>query len=229
MKDYKLLLKKAGIEANDLSLYEKAFTHASYFHENSESPGDYDRLEFIGDGVLDLVVAHLIYKAFPEKASGPLSKMRSSLVRGPALSKYATEFGFGDFIKISKGELRNSDNKIQQRILEDVFEAFIGAYYLDHGYEKVYQLIEKIFHDDIINYDESNLFDYKSKLQEVVQSDLKGQQVIYEVLIEEGSPQDKHFEIAAKIDGVVLGIGSGSSKKRAEQEAARNALEKRVD
>lgn len=229
MKDFQLLLKKAGIKANDLSLYEKAFTHASYFHENNGSPGDYDRLEFIGDGVLDLVIASLIYKAFPEKASGPLSKMRSSLVRGPALSKYASELGFADYIKISKGELRNSDNKIQDRILEDVFEAFIGAYYLDNGFEKVYRLIENIFHDDIANYNESNLFDYKSKLQEVVQSDLKGQQVFYEVLIEEGSPQDKHFEIAAKIDGVVLGIGSGSSKKRAEQEAARNALEKRVD
>lgn len=228
MKDLKKFLEESGIEFHDISLYEMAFTHASYQHEHYGSCKDYDRLEFVGDGVLDLIIAKLIYEACPTKNSGSLSKMRSSLVRGPALSKYARDFHFEKYIRISNGELRNSDNKIQDRILEDVFEAFIGAYYLDNGYDKVYKMIEKIFMVDIDGYDENTIiFDYKSKLQEIVQGDCKGQ-VVYEVLLEEGNPQNKHFEIAAKIDEVVLGVGNGSSKKRAEQDAAKNALEKRV-
>lgn len=229
MKDFRELLERLQIKAGDMKLYERAFTHASFSHEHPDSNGDYDRLEFIGDGVLDLVIAHLIYERFPDKASGPLSKMRSSLVRGPALSAYAREYGFADYIRISRGELHNSDNKIQDRILEDVFEAFIGAYYLDKGFEAVFELVRRIFWHDIITYDETQLFDYKSRIQEVVQSDVKGQQVVYVVLKDEGTPQNKYFEVACMVDGLVIGVGSGPSKKKAEQAAARNALEKRID
>ena len=212
LKDFHELLDELNIIPHDDRLYAQAFTHASYKNENpSEDIDDYDRLEFIGDGVLDLVIADFVYNKFKDKRSGELSKCRSSLVRGATLASFSRKMHFERYIRLSKGE---SKNPIASRILEDCFEAFIGAYYLDNS-------------SSLDNYEEYETFDYKSRFQEMVQSSSKSE-IKYVTIKESGTAQAKRFEVAVTCDGVILGTGSGSSKKKAEQAAAKNALEKRV-
>ena len=227
VKDFHELLDELNIIPHDDRLYAQAFTHASYKNENpSEDIDDYDRLEFIGDGVLDLVIADFVYNKFKDKRSGELSKCRSSLVRGATLASFSSKMHFERYIRLSKGE---SKNPIASRILEDCFEAFIGAYYLDNSssFDKVKSLVLSFFADALDNYEEYETFDYKSRFQEMVQSSSKSE-IKYVTIKESGTAQAKRFEVAVTCDGVILGTGSGSSKKKAEQAAAKNALEKRV-
>ena len=227
LKDFHELLDELNIIPHDDRLYAQAFTHASYKNENpSEDIDDYDRLEFIGDGVLDLVIADFVYNKFKDKRSGELSKCRSSLVRGATLASFSRKMHFERYIRLSKGE---SKNPIASRILEDCFEAFIGAYYLDNSssFDKVKSLVLSFFADALDNYEEYETFDYKSRFQEMVQSSSKAE-IKYVTIKESGTAQAKRFEVAVTCDGVILGTGSGSSKKKAEQAAAKNALEKRV-
>ena len=202
MKEVKELLEELKIKPLNIDLFESAFTHISYKNEHSNYPySDYDRLEFMGDAVLGFVVARLLFDAHPNKDSGSLTKKRSSLVKGLALSSKAREMNFQNYIKMSGSvDVPHSIN----RILEDVFEAFIGAYYLNFGDEAVFKFIKKIFGEDITS------------------------QIQYVLTSESGTAQDKNFEMSCVLDGIILGMGSGSSKKKAEQDAARNALEKRV-
>ena len=227
VKDFHELLDELNIIPHDDRLYAQAFTHASYKNENpSEDIDDYDRLEFIGDGVLDLVIADFVYNKFKDKRSGELSKCRSSLVRGATLASFSRKMHLERYIRLSKGE---SKNPIASRILEDCFEAFIGAYYLDNSssFDKVKSLVLSFFADALDNYEEYETFDYKSRFQEMVQSSSKSE-IKYVTIKESGTAQAKRFEVAVTCDGVILGTGSGSSKKKAEQAAAKNALEKRV-
>lgn len=219
------ILNQFNIVGKNLELYKIAFTHSSYIHEHSNTV-DYERIEFVGDGVLDLVVADLVYRNYPNLDQGNMTKLRSQIVCGKSLANYAKEYNFGDAIRLGKGEIA-TNGKNSPKILEDVFEAFIGAYYLDSSYDEVYELIKKIMLDDILNFDLELLTDYKSKLQEYVQTDKRGT-VSYHVISESGTSQNKTFEIEAVYEGVVLGKGIGSSKKKAEQDAARDALNKRV-
>lgn len=225
MKSYFSILNKFHIVAKNKALYEAAFTHSSYIHEHNEYE-DYERIEFVGDGVLDLVVADLLFKNFPTLDQGMMTKLRSKIVCGASLARYAEIYNFGECIRLGHGELitggRNS-----HKILEDVFEAFIGACYLDNDYDYVYNLIKQIMLDDILNFDLESVTDYKSKLQEDVQTDRRGT-VVYRVIKEEGNAQNKYFEVEAIYDEIVLGVGRGKSKKSAEQDAAHNALLKRV-
>jgi len=225
-KDVVELLNNLNIQYNDIDLYRSAFTHVSYKNEHSDSLDDYDRLEFVGDGVLDLIIATLIYKRFPSMRSGELSKCRSSLVMGPTLTSFSRKMHFDKYVLLSKGEEREG---VKDKILEDVFEAFIGAYYLDHenNFELTKKLVISFFQDSIENYKILEQFDYKSKLQEIIQASGKGE-ISYIVLSETGTAQDKHFKIEVRANGVSLGVGEGSSKKKAEQQAAKSALEKRV-
>ncbi len=225
MKSFLEILNHFGIIANNKDLFEEAFTHSSYIHEH-ENEKDYERIEFIGDGVLDLVVADLIYKSYPKLDQGMMTKLRAQIVCGKSLANYARKYNFGSCIKLGHGELV-SGGRDSSKILEDVFEAFLGATYLDQGYEYVYNLIKSIMIEDIISFDLELVNDYKSKLQEDVQSDKRGT-VTYKVVNEIGNAQNKIFEVEVLYDDIVLGIGKGSSKKKAEQEAAKNALQKRV-
>lgn len=226
--DFHILLNGLGIHPKDESLYRAAFTHVSFKNENKEDKSDdYDRLEFIGDGVLDLTIADFIYHRFPEMRSGELSKCRASLVRGATLSAFAKKMHFEKYLRVSKGEEKTGEINI--KLLEDCFEAFLGAFYMDNlmDFQKTKALVYSFFQDAIENYENYETFDYKSRLQEIVQADVKAE-IIYVVLKESGSSQEKMFDVEVTCNGISLGTGSGSSKKKAEQEAAKNAIEKRV-
>ena len=216
----KKLLDKLGIKYKDISLYEQAFRHTSYAYENNTT--SYERLEFLGDAIVDLVVSDYLYNSNLYE-EGEMTKLRASYVCENALYEYANDLGFSDYIKVGVGESK-SGGKHKKAILADVFEALMGAIYLDLGYEKVKEVALNI----IVPYIKDNkiiLFnDYKSVLQEDIQTNK--QSLYYELIEESGPAHDKTFKVAVKVDDITYGIGIGSSKKDAEQEAAKEALKK---
>lgn len=224
MQTINQVLKDFGIVTKNIEIYEQAFSHSSFVHEHKNKHIDYERIEFMGDGVLDLVIADLIFRNHPTMPQGSMSKLRSKLVKRESLANYARKYHFGEAILLGNGEKQNGGNDLD-KILEDVFESFIGAVYLDQGFQFVYQIIRKIFIEDILNYSLEELTDYKSKLQEYVQADTR-ETVTYRLVSESGSAQDKEFVMEVLWDGNVWGRGKGSSKKKAEQEAAKDALSK---
>lgn len=224
MPKYFKVLNKFNIKPNHLDIFEHAFSHPSFVNENKGKYVDYERIEFIGDGVLDLIVADLIFKNHENMDQGLMSKLRSHLVRRESLAKYARKYGLGEAVLLGHGEKNNGGNNLD-KILEDVFESFIGAIYLDQGFDAVYKIITKIFLQDVINYSLDDITDYKSRLQEYVQSDTR-ETVIYRTIKETGNSQDKEFTVEVLWDGNVWGVGVGSNKKKAEQNAAKDALSK---
>lgn len=226
MKDIKELLEVFEIKPNNISLYEEAFTHPSFNADAKTKHCDYERLEFLGDSVLDFFVAELAFKAHPELNQGSLTKLRASLVSRNGLSNYARKYQFHEYIRV--GNSFNLELIKADAILENVFESFVGAIYLDQGLRAVKKIIIKVFYRDIQKYDEEDTIDYKSRLQEAIQSEHR-ESVTYEVIKETGPSHDKHFVIKVVFDGITLGIGEGSSKKRAEQMAAKEALSKKAD
>lgn len=228
--DYRDIAKNFNINIHNKQLFIDAFTHSSFSNEKKFNCHDYERIEFVGDGVLDLVIADLIYNIYPNMKQGEMTKLRANLVCSASLSEYALKFGFKEAIRLGHGELQSGGPN--QKILEDVFESFIGATYLDQGFEFTKSLLEKIFIPAIKNYDLDNLTDYKSKLQEDLQSNHRGN-IVYRVISESGSSQDKNFVIEVSMileDGSVLklGRGEGRNKKRAEEQAAKDAISKKA-
>ena len=216
----KKILETLNIKPNNIKLYEQAFIHNSYMYENNLTKS-YETLEFLGDAIVDLVVSDYLYRS-EKYHEGEMTKLRASYVCENALYEYANNLEFGKYIKLGIGEKRNGGNK-KKAILADVFEAFIAAIYLDLGFEKAKEICLNIIVPYIEN-DEILLFnDYKSALQEAVQSDK--QSLTYELIKEDGPSHHKTFEIAVKVDNITYGIGIGTSKKEAEQEAAKKALE----
>lgn len=213
------LIESQGIKPKDMALFEAAFTHASYANEH-RGITDYDRLEFLGDGVLDLVVGDLTYRIHPDFDSGKLSKLRSQIVEGKNLSSLAIAFGFAPFVRFSEGEKKNA--AYHGHIFEDVFESFIGATYLDQGYDFVYKYIAKAMDPFVKGALAAGVPDWKSKLQEEIQAEFKGG-VQYQLVSESGTAQDKTFVVVCKVDDVALGVGKGHNKKQAETEAAKEA------
>lgn len=209
-------LEKWNIKMNDQKLLEKAFTHSSY--SNEFHCDNYERLEFLGDAVLELVTSDYFYRETSFK-EGEMSKIRASFVCEKALATYARNLKMDSYIKVGHGQEKN----INDTIIADVFEAVIGAIYLDQGFQVVKEYIDNI----IIPYIKSNtnfLGDYKSALQEMVQTNKKSLEYI---LTEESGPaHDKKFEVEVKIDGMIYGVGIGKSKKEAEQNAALDAIKK---
>lgn len=217
----KKLFEKLEIEPKNLKLYQLAFSHSSYVHEN-HLKADYERLEFLGDAVLDLVMSDYLYQNLNAK-EGDMTKTRASYVCENACFAYASDLGFSDYIKVGHGE-ELEGGRYKKVILADIFEAFMGAIYLDLGYETVKKTILKV----IVPYieDPKVVFfnDYKSSLQEYIQTEqgtLK-----YDLVKEEGPAHNKQFTIEVSVDGIIYGIGTAHSKKEAEQEAAKSALEK---
>ena len=211
------ILEKLNIHAHDLSLYKRAFTHTSYSNEhNCES---YERLEFLGDAVLELIMSDYLYKE-RHLEEGTMTKMRSSYVCEEACATYSTDLGFKDYILLGSGE-----SEATVPILADVFESFVGATYLDQGFAFTNEFVLKVI-TKYINKGIDFLHDYKSELQELVQTVKKS--VVYEVIDEKGPAHDKTFTCQVKVDDVVMGKGTGNSKKNAEQAAAKVALSKQV-
>lgn len=211
------IFDELGIEFKNKKLLETAFTHSSFSHENEVT--SYERLEFLGDAVLELVMSDYLYKNtnLPE---GLMSKKRSEYVCESALYEYSIELEFNDLIKIGNGV--EQPNKA---VLADVFESVIGVVYLEYGLEKVKELFNKIVVPHIEN--QTMFFgDYKSILQELVQTDKKT--LVYKLSKETGPAHNKIFEVKVFVDGILFGIGKGHSKKEAEQNAAEEAISKQA-
>lgn len=214
------VLEKFGIETSHESLYEKAFTHTSYANEHDKE--SYERLEYLGDAVLELIMSEYLYKN-TEYQEGEMTKLRSHYVCENALYEYSIILGLNEFLLLGKGE-EETGGRNRKAIVADIFEAFMGAIYLDKGLETV----KKFIYLNIIPLVESgeiNFFnDYKSILQEYVQTDKRSLE--YVVVKEEGPAHNKTFEVVVKIDDIIYGRGSAHSKKEAEQEAAKDVLKK---
>ena len=211
------LLDKLNIKPNDEKLYIKALTHTSYSNEHLNE--SYERLEFLGDAVLELVLSDYLYKE-KHLEEGTMTKMRSCYVCEAACCTYAKKVGLDKYILLGSGE-----PEANTTILADVFESFLGAMYLDQGLD----VVKKFVIETVLEYIENKvnfLHDYKSELQEQVQ--MVHKVAVYEIVNEEGPAHDKVFTCQVKVDDIIMGIGSGTSKKAAEQVAAREALKKQI-
>lgn len=214
------ILNKLNIPYNDLTLYEQAFTHTSYANESNTI--SYERLEYLGDAVLELIISEYLYKNSNEP-EGKMTKLRSSYVCENALYEYSCLLGLNEELKLGKGELER-DGKHNKTIVADIFESFTGAVFLDCGFD----VVKKFIYDNIIplieNHSIDFIEDYKSVLQELVQTDRKSLE--YEVIDEAGPAHAKTFKVIVKIDNIIYGEGVAHSKKEAEQLAAKSALKK---
>ena len=215
------LFKKIGITPNNMKLYTAAFSHSSYAHEHNVK-SDYERLEFLGDAVLELVISEYLYKNMEVK-EGDMTKIRASYVCENALCEYSKDLELSNYIKVGHGE-EIDGGRFKKVILADIFESLMGAIYLDLGFDAVKDVILKIIVPYIENKNIIFFNDYKSVLQEFVQTEQKS--IIYELIQEEGPAHNKVFTMHVKIDNIVYGKGSANSKKEAEQEAAKDALNK---
>ena len=213
-----IIFKKLDINPTNMNLYYQAFTHSSYTNENPSYP-NYERLEFLGDAVLEIIISDYLYKEW-HLEEGTMTKMRANYVCEKACATYARDLKFESDVRIGNNE------EINDTIIADIFEAFIGALYLDKGFEftsKLVMSIIKPYIDKNVNF----LIDYKSALQEKIQSVKKS--VTYEVIEETGPAHNKKFTSVVKVDDIILGKGTGNSKKASEQEAAKDALSKEVE
>ena len=209
-------LNKYGIVPNNLRIYEVAMSHSSYANEHKEKK-NYERLEFLGDAVLELVVSEYLYKNF-EEDEGSMTKMRSNYVCEEANYEYMNKLDLIKYIKVGNGEVED----IKKAIIADIFEAFIGAMYLDQGFPKAKEFVLEVITPYILN--RTYFFnDYKSILQEAVQTDRRS--LIYELIDESGPAHAKSFTIVVRIDDVIYGKGTAGSKKEACQLAAKATLE----
>jgi ribonuclease III len=212
-----------AIHFENEKLLKQAFTHSSYVNEHRKKPyEDNERLEFLGDAVLELTVSQFLFKKYPMMSEGELTKLRAAIVCEPSLVTLADELGFGKLILLGKGE-ELTGGRERPALLADVFEAFIGALYLDKGIETVISLLEKVVFPKVNAGAFSHVMDYKSQLQELIQRDGIGI-IEYRVLQEKGPAHNKEFVSRVSLNGEELGIGTGKSKKEAEQNAAQMAI-----
>lgn len=214
------LFKRLNIKPVNLALYDIAFSHSSYVNEHKRKT-DYERLEFLGDAVLELAVTDYLYSKM-DIEEGDMTKIRASYVCENALFAYATDLSLSDYMKIGHGE-ELTGGKQKKAILADIFEALIGAIYLDLGF----QVAKEVTLNIIVPYieDPNIVFfsDYKSALQEAVQTEQRS--LTYELINETGPSHDREFTVVVKIDNITYGSGTAKSKKEAEQEAAKKTLE----
>ena len=215
------LKKKYGINFNNEKLLEDAFTHSSYANEH---PGrkDYEKLEFLGDAVLELAVSDYLYRHFPRLNEGELTRMRSNIVRTEGFSEFAIECGFPEEINLGKGEEKAGARK-RKTLLEDVFEAFNGALFLDQGMPAVQHFLHLTVYPLIAEGDFNASRDYKTELQERLQ--VNGPvKIEYQVISEDESKPS--FKVQLLVNGEKVSEGQGRNKKAAEQQAAHAALDK---
>ena len=212
-------------EFQNLALLEMAFVHRSFVNENRDVSESNERLEFLGDAVLELITTDFLFHKFPGKPEGELTALRSALVKGETLAEVAAELNLGQHLKLSKGEARSGGAE-KPYLLANVFEAVLGAVYLDGGYSKAEAIVTKFLLPKLPHIIEANLqVDAKSEFQELAQAKLAVTPE-YKVLAESGPDHDKTFEMGAFAGKDLLGRGKGSSKQDAEQAAAEAALKK---
>jgi ribonuclease-3 len=218
-----VLMADLGIAFQSPSLLKQAFTHASYRNEHRRPHlEDNERLEFLGDAVLELVVSEYLYRTNTNLPEGELTRLRAAIVCEPSLVRFARRLRFDQYIRLGRGEER-SGGRNRPALLADVFEAFIGALYLDQGLDAVKAFMDRHFFPYLGDY--AHTLDYKTALQEWVQQHV-GKELRYEIVEERGPAHAREFVVQVWIGSEVMGSGTGRSKKEAEQGAAREALTK---
>jgi ribonuclease III len=223
INDHPEIEVKLRYHFNSIDLLEEALRHSSYVNEQTDPElRDNERLEFLGDAVLNLIIGHILMQRNPDLKEGDLSRIRANLVNEAQLARIARSIDLGSFIKLGKGEIQTQGRK-KNSILADTFEALLAAVYLDGGFDASFKIIEANF-SPLLNDEHrtANHHDYKSKLQEIAQVE-QGAMPKYNVIREEGPDHDKIFWIALNVLNIES-RGSGKSKKIAEQDAAKKAL-----
>ena len=219
------LQEKLGITFHNRELLKQAFTHSSYVNEHRiRSFEDNERLEFLGDAVLELTISQYLFKKYPAMSEGDLTKLRAAIVCENSLVNFANELNFGEYVLLGKGE-EMTGGRERPALLADVFEAFIGSLYLDQGFDVVCEFLKEIVYPKINAGAFSHVMDFKSQLQEVIQRDGQGP-LEYQIVQEKGPAHNREFISEVLLNGELLGTGIGRSKKEAEQKAAQKALEK---
>lgn len=216
--------KTIGYQFKDKKLLTQALTHSSYANEKKLGKlGCNERLEFLGDAVLELISSDFLFKKYPGIPEGELTKKRASMVCEPSLAYCARAFGLPDYLRLGKGE-DMTGGRNRDSIVSDATEALLGAIYLDGGYEKANGFVQKFILNDMEH--KQLFYDSKTILQEMVQ-ETSTNPVEYVLVKEEGPDHDKRFQVEVRVDGVVQGSGVGHTKKAAEQAAAYQAIRKR--
>ena len=219
-------LKKKKIACHDRKRMMEAFTHSSYVNEHKKQTHDNERLEFMGDAVLQVWSSEKLFKLEPELSEGKMTTLRAQLVCEEALAEYSRKLKLGRFLRLGIGE-EKAGGRNRDPILADMFEAFLGALYLDQGMAAVDIILEEVLTPMITSPKSELVIDYKTRLQEYVQSDTR-KNVHYELVKMSGPSNQPTFDVIVLLDDIILGKGSGQSKKRAEQMAAKDAFEKMV-
>ena len=215
--------KKLEYDFKNIDYLKTALTHSSYANERKGEVVCNERQEFLGDSVLSIIVSDYIFKNCPDLPEGELTKLRASLVCEKTLAVYARSINLGKYLLLSRGESKNGGRN-RPSILADAFESVIAAIYLDGGIECARKFVLRFVVDDIKNHRTHNFADYKTKLQEIVQKNPE-EKISYVLTGESGPDHDKHFTVEVHLNSNVVGKGGGRSKKEAEQQAAREALE----
>lgn len=222
MKDLKSLEKIINHKFKNNNYLVEALTHSSYANENRNGRESNERMEFLGDSVVSIISAQLLFERFPDTSEGELSKIRSALVCTASLSSFANKISLGDYLYLGKGE-ELSGGRQRPTILENAFEALTAAIYLDGGLEAARAFVLPFLLNALDNHQVS-FKDYKTLLQEVVQQN-HDETLNYVIVGESGPDHDKRFEVEVHLNSNIIGRGIGRSKKQAEQEAAREALQ----
>ena len=223
-KDFRDLQKKLGIKFKNKDLLHQAFIHRSYLNENPGlGLGHNERLEYLGDAVLELIITDYLYKNYPDLAEGEMTSLRAALVNSQMLLRVSDRLGFNDYLYLSKGEAKEI-NRGRQYILANTFESFVGALYLDQGYGSAEKFILKNLIPELKNIIEKKLWrDAKSFFQEAAQERV-GITPTYEVLEASGPDHAKKFTVGVYLEKKLVAKGEGASKNEAQQQAAENAL-----
>ena len=209
--------KNIGYGFKNKDYLKLALTHSSFANESKNATSYNERLEFLGDAVLQLIVSEKLYKENPTMPEGKMSKQRAALVCEDALAGYSKDIALGDFIQLGKGE-ETTGGRTRPSILADAFEAVIGAIFLDGGMEKAKPFVLRF-----VDVAHLSLQDYKTMLQEIIQKN-PGERLSYVIKDETGPDHDKSFVVEVKLNSNIIGTGLGKSKKQAEQAAAKEAL-----
>lgn len=215
------LERRIGYSFKDKGLLRTAMTHSSYANETRQGECN-ERLEFLGDSVLSIVVSEYIYNNFTKKKEGDLTRLRASLVCEPTLAVFARKLGLGEFLLLGKGERRSGGGN-RPSILSDGFEALIAAIFLDGGMEEARRFVLSYVLEEIARPTDRKTVDYKSILQEIIQQN-EGERIEYVLVGESGPDHDKHFTFEVHLNSNIIGKGGGRTKKEAEQRAAQEAL-----
>lgn len=226
MRELNLLEERIQVVFKDKKYLRKSMTHKSYANENRhEHVKDNERLEFLGDAILDLIISEQIFREHPDYPEGELAKMRAVVVSAPTLARIAKRIELGRYLLLGKGE-EMTGGRERDSILSDAFEALVGAIYLDQGLEVTRKFIMTYLRDEIATVERGeHMQDYKTLLQEVIQKK-SNTRPLYRVIDEVGPDHNKQFTVQVEYKSRVIGVGTGQSKKEAQQRAAADAISK---